>query len=262
MREWNAETYHRVSNPQFEWGVAVLERLPLTGDELVIDVGCGTGRLTAKLLDRLPQGRVVCVDISANMLRVARETLLPQYGGRVEFVLADASALPFERTADAIFSTATFHWLVDHPALFRRLHDALAAGGRLVAQCGGGPNLKRVKTRAAFLMTDPEFARFFVGWRQPWEFADADTTARRLADAGFTDIQTSVEPARAAFPDGVAYAVFLMNVICRPFLPNLPDSATRDRFIARLTELAARDQPPYELDYWRLNISARRAGSS
>src|SRR5262245_13304699 len=135
MREWNAaDTYHRVSEPQLRWGLKVLDRLRLTGDELVIDVGCGTGRLTEHVARRVPRGRVVGVDLSANMLQTAREYLTPIAGARVALVQADASALPFHQTADAIFSTATFHWVLDHDALFKGLFDALKPGGRLVAQ--------------------------------------------------------------------------------------------------------------------------------
>jgi len=115
MREWNAETYHRVSNPQFDWGTVVLDRLPLNGDEFVLDVGCGTGRLTDKLLERLPRGRVVALDLSSNMVQVAREFLQPRHGRRIHVAIADAGALPVHEQADAIFSTATFHWVLRSP---------------------------------------------------------------------------------------------------------------------------------------------------
>ena len=88
-REWNSEVYHRVSNPQFEWGKKVLDRLKLKGDETVMDAGCGTGRLTAELLERLPQGSVLAVDVSQNMLQKAEEFLKPRFDGRVRFVHAD-----------------------------------------------------------------------------------------------------------------------------------------------------------------------------
>jgi hypothetical protein len=138
--EWDASAYHRVSDPQVRWGREVLraidEESPLRGGETAIDAGCGTGRLTAELLDRLPAGRVFAVDRSPSMLAEARRTLLPRYAGRVSFVEADLLELPFERTADLVFSTATFHWVSDHPALFARIHRALAPGGRLVAAAG------------------------------------------------------------------------------------------------------------------------------
>lgn len=257
MREWNAEAYHRVSNPQVDWGTVVLARLPLDGGECVLDVGCGTGRLTERLLERLPRGRVVGIDQSSNMVRVARDHLQPQ-GRRVQLVVADAAALPMREQADAVFSTATFHWVLDHPRLFRSLYDALKPGGRLVAQCGGAGNLARIHHRIGVLMADSRFARYFTNWSEPWEFADAETTARRLMGAGFDDVATSVERSPVVFPNAATFRTFITNVICRPHLAHLPDSAVKDVFLDELTRLAASDDPPFELDYWRLNVSARR----
>jgi trans-aconitate 2-methyltransferase len=257
MREWNAETYHRVSNPQFDWGTVVLARLPLDGGECVLDVGCGTGRLTEQLLARLPHGRVIGIDQSSNMVSVARE-YLKRHGDRLQLLVADAAALPIREEADAVFSTATFHWVLDHPRLFRSLHDALKPGGRLVAQCGGARNLARIRHRTDGLRRDAQFALHFTKWSEPWEFADAETTARRLAEAGFEEIQTSVEPSPVVFPDAETFRTFVTNVICRPHLARLHDAATKNAFIDQLTQLAANDDPPFELDYWRLNLSARR----
>lgn len=258
MREWNADSYHKVSTPQVDWGTATLARLPLEGDELVLDIGCGTGRLTEMLLDRLPRGRVVGIDLSTNMLTVAREFLRPRFGRQIHLVLADASRLPVDGAADAIFSTATFHWVHDHPLLFRSLFAALKPGGRLVAQCGGGPNLARLHVRASLLMQTPRFAPYFTSWEEPWEFADDSTTAGRLEKAGFENIKTSLVPAPVVQPDASSYQTFVTTVICRPHLAHLPDAETRDAFIQNLTEQAASDMPPYELDYWRLNIEASR----
>jgi trans-aconitate 2-methyltransferase len=257
MREWNAETYHRVSNPHVEWGTAVLARLALEGDECVLDVGCGTGRLTELLLGRLPRGHVVGIDLSANMVAVARE-YLKRHAAQVQFLVGDASALPIHERADAIFSTATFHWMLDHPRLFRSLHDALQPGGRLVAQCGGGANLQRIHERSKALMAEPHFAQYFTRWREPWEFADAGVTAKRLADAGFEDVRTFVEPSLVVQPDAETFRTFVTNIICRPHLGYLPEPGLRERFIDRLTEQAACDDPPFALDYWRLNMEACR----
>jgi trans-aconitate methyltransferase len=257
-REWNAPTYHRVSSPQYAWGQAVLDRLPLRGDETVLDVGCGTGRLTGRLLERLPHGRAVGIDLSANMLATARASMPGAHRARVAFVHADASALPIAGTAQAIFSTATFHWVLDHPRLFRRLFAALAPGGRLVAQCGGGPNLERQHRRAAALMQSPAWAPFFVSWAEPWEFADAATTRARLAAAGFTAVATQVTAAPVVQPDRAAFVEFVTHVIFRPHLARLPDEARRTAFVDELASLAAADPVPFELDYWRLDIDATR----
>jgi trans-aconitate methyltransferase len=260
-REWNAQVYHRVSNPQRDWGLSVLDRLPLRGDEVILDVGCGTGRLTEQLAARLPHGRVVCVDQSSNMLQTARQHLSPRFGNRVRFACADASRLPFSSVADGIFSTATFHWVRDHDSLFLSLFGALKPGGHLVAQCGGGPNLQRLHDRCTRLMREPLFAPHFTAWTDPWEFADADTTRRRLEKAGFVDVRTAVYSSPVRQPEASAYSEFVEHVICRPHLQHLPDPALRGRFLELLTDDAARDAPPFELDYWRLDLDAHRPGS-
>jgi trans-aconitate methyltransferase len=259
MREWNAEAYHRVSDPQLQWGLAVLARLPLRGDELALDVGCGTGRLTEHLLERLPSGRVIATDLSSNMLDIARAYLQPRFAGRVAFARADAAALPIAGRANAIFSTATFHWVLDHPALFRSLYVALAPGGRLVAQCGGGANIQRVHDRCVLLMQQPAFAPHYEAWRDPWEFADAATTAQRLEAAGFQAIHTWLESTPVVQRDAASYREFVTNVVCRHHLAPLPQ-ALRDEFMTTLTGQAAGDDPAFELDYWRLNIDARKPG--
>jgi trans-aconitate methyltransferase len=258
MREWNADAYHRVSDPQLRWGIRVLDHLPLEGGELVLDVGCGTGRLTELLLERLPRGCGIGIDQSANMIQTARTYLAGRFGGHVRLVQADAAALPFNSVADAIFSTATFHWVLDHERLFRSLFTALVPGGRLVAQCGGGANLQRLHVRCDDVMHEPGFAPHFANWSDPWEFADADTTARRLRAAGFTDVHTSVHWSPVLQPDAATYREFITHVILRPYLARLNESALRDRFLDSMTALAADDSPPFELDYWRLDIEARK----
>jgi trans-aconitate 2-methyltransferase len=258
-REWNADVYHRVSDPQRTWGAAVLTRLPLTGTELVLDVGCGTGRLTAELLHGLPRGRAIGVDLSENMIATAGRHLVPAFPSRIAFVRADAEALPFAAVADAIFSTATFHWVRDHDRLFASLFDALKPGGRLVAQFGGAGNLHRLHGRCDALMAASRFVQYYAGWEEPWEFADAETTTARLTRAGFIDVRASLEPSPIVQPTRDAFVEFVSHVICRPHLARLPDAETRDAFMDALATRAAADTPAFELDYWRLNVEGRKA---
>src|SRR3954468_7594291 len=110
-REWDARSYDRVAAPMTSWGTAVLERLPLDGDETVLDAGCGSGRVTELLAERLTRGRVIALDGSAAMLDAARGPL-ERFGDRIQLVHADLSQpLPIDGPVDAILSTATFHWL-------------------------------------------------------------------------------------------------------------------------------------------------------
>ncbi len=258
VTEWNAASYHKVSGPQTTWGQKVLARLTVRGDERTIDAGCGSGRLTGELLERLPHGRLIAIDRSWNMLITARANLRPLFGNRVSFAQVSLPAMPFFGWADLVFSTATFHWIKDHQALFDNILQTLTPGGRLMAQCGGGANLVRAHALAEPLMHADPFAPFFRDWPGPWEFASADTTAQRLVAAGFVDIDTSVEPAPTTLATEQDYREFVTTVIYHAHLDRLPGPSLRHAFIDRITELAAQDDPPFTLDYWRLNMNATR----
>ena len=246
-----------VSEPQFAWGKRVLSTLELQGNEVAMDAGCGTGRLTLVLAERLPDGFVAAVDQSENMDRVATQTLAP-VRPRAAVVLGDVSALPFHQAVDVIFSTATFHWVLDHDRLFASLFDALRPDGRLVAQCGGIGNLERIHRRANALMQSPDFAHLFTNWRDPRYHADPESTDRRLRSVGFEDVETSLESSPVTFPNADTFAAFVSTVMLRPFLARIDDERLRKSFVERITDLAAADDPAYELDYWRLNLRARR----
>ncbi len=133
---WDGQAYDRISGPMASMGLDVLDRLALAGDEVVLDAGCGSGRVTEALLARLPHGRVIALDASESMVAAARGRLAEQ-AARVDFRVGDLLELELQAPVDAVLSTATFHWISDHEHLFARLRGALRAGGRLVAQCGG-----------------------------------------------------------------------------------------------------------------------------
>jgi trans-aconitate methyltransferase len=255
--EWDARTYHRVSQPQVGWGERVLDRLVLSGDETVLDAGCGTGRLTAELLERLPRGQVIALDRSQNMLEAAQAHLLPRFAGRVSFLRSDLAELALHGVADVVFSTATLHWVRDHPRLFRALYRALKPGGYLLAQCGGGPNLAHVLEGASDIMAIAPFAQYFGGWSGAWLFADPETTAIRLREAGFIDIETGLEAAPVVLSSAEEYRSFLATAVFRLHLERLPEDL-RNSFLDRLVNVGSQDDPPFGLDYWRLNLTGRR----
>jgi trans-aconitate 2-methyltransferase len=246
-RDWDAATYDRVSTPQVEWAERVLTRLPLRGDETVLDAGCGSGRVTRMLLERLPRGHVVAVDSTASMVEHARETLDP---GRATVLQADLTELELGEPMDAVFSNAVFHWILDHDALFARLHAALGPRGLLVAQCGGRGNVERLLTVAGELASEEPYAEHFAGWERPWNFAGPDETAERLERAGFTEIETWLEPYPVSPPDPPA---FFRTVCLGPHLERLPEEL-REGYVAAVCERCGA-----RLDYVRLNIDAKKA---
>jgi trans-aconitate 2-methyltransferase len=256
MTDWNGASYHQISAPQQTWGRRVLERIELEGDERVLDIGCGTGRVTAELAARVPGGRVVGVDQSPSMLETAG-AWLHEHAPNASLVQADASSLPFRRAFQAVFSTATFHWVHDHAALFRSVIQALAPGGRLVAQCGGGPNLALLYARADRLIRDPRFAMYFDDWREPTYFADVESTKAHLSHSGFTDIEVWLEEAPTTFDSPELFREFIRSVCVREQVGRL-SREDANAFLRELTVAAAGDTPPFTLDYWRLNMLARR----
>jgi trans-aconitate 2-methyltransferase len=245
-RDWDAATYDRVSAPQVEWAQRVLERLPLRGDETVLDAGCGSGRVTRLLLERLPRGRVVAVDSAPSMVEHAREALDPE---RATVFRADLTELRLDEPVDAAFSNAVFHWIADHDALVARLHAALRPGGLLVAQCGGKGNVQRFHRAAREVGEEEPYAEYLSGWRGPWHFAGAEETAGRLQRAGFTDVETWLEPYPVSPPDPTG---FLRTVCLGPHLEQLPEEL-RGGYVD-----AVRERCGTELDYVRLNIDAKK----
>lgn len=259
-REWDSAAYHQLSDPQFGWALKVISRLDaldLSTPERILDAGCGTGRVTVELLRKFPQSHFLAVDASDNMVGKARTTL-QQFGERVIVERRDLFELPFSNAFDLIFSTAVFHWIKDHERLFSVLHRCLKPGGFLFAQCGGGPNLKRVRTRIQQLVTTEKFRHHFDRWQRVWEYPGPDLTAMRLTKAGFQDVLCSLEEAPVHFSEEKAYADFLSAMILHPYLERLPESLQVD-FRSEIVRQAGLDHPPFVLDYWRLNLQARKS---
>ncbi len=244
---WDAETYDRTSKPQQRWANEVIARLiGVERDATVLDVGCGTGRVTEHLARLVPGGRVLAIDASEDMVALARERL----GERAEVRRCDVLDLDLDAEVDVVFSTATLHWVTDHDALWPVLARALKPGGKLEIQCGGEGNIATVRAviddAAAAVGAD-------LGGFSPWTFASPQDTERRLHDAGFTEVKCWLadEP---AFPEEME--AFVRTSILAAHLQRLPEES-RDPFVA-----AVMQRVRLPLDYVRLNVSAVRAGAA
>jgi trans-aconitate 2-methyltransferase len=247
-RDWDARTYERVSGPQARWAEKVLDRLPLEGNETVLDAGCGSGNVTQVLLDRLPEGHVVAVDSAPSMVERAREALDPK---RTTVFQADLAQLVLDEPVDAAFSNAVFHWVPDHDALFARLYAALRPGGRLIAQCGGEGNVAGFLEVADEVSGREPYVAHLAGWQGPWNFASPEITAERLERAGFGEVVTGLEPWPVTPDEPVD---FVRTVCLGNHVDQLPEEL-REPYVRDVVEACG---SPIELDYVRLNISARR----
>jgi trans-aconitate 2-methyltransferase len=246
-RDWDAASYDRVSDIQLTWALEQLERLRLQGNEVVVDAGCGSGRVTALLADRVPDGRVYGVDVAPSMAEHAAQAL----GDRATILCQDLVELSLPEPVDVAFSNATFHWIKDHDALFAALHRATKPGGRLLAQCGGRGNIDRFRTLADSVAAEEPFESSFEGWERPWNYASAEDTSERLERAGFTAVNCWLEPRPMTPADPRA---FVQTVCLVRHLDPLPEGL-RGPFIDRVL---ARAGDPLVLEYVRLNMSATR----
>ena len=246
VRGWDGISYDRVSTPMVELGRQVVQRLQLTGDERVLDAGCGSGRVTELLLERLPRGEVIAVDSSDSMVAAARERL----GERADVRQADLLELELERPVDAVLSTATFHWVGDHPRLFERLRAALRPGGQLAAQCGGQGNVANVHAAGRTVGAREPYREHLDGWRGPWNFRAPDETEHTLRGAGFSEAHCWMQEAPVTPREPLEY---LRTIVCGAHVERLPEEL-RDGFVAEVAEEMGN---PLTIGYVRLNIDAR-----
>ena len=256
-REWNAAAYEGLSSPQTRWGAEFLGRLGLVGDEDAIDAGCGTGKVTGLLLERLPRGTVLAVDGSRAMVEATGERFAGEPRVRVEH--QDLLELEVEEPVDLVFSTATFHWIKDHQRLFDRLARALKPGGRLAAQCGGEGNISRATRATRAVMQGERFRPFFEDWDDDKNYAGAEETKGRLENAGFEGAETWLHEEPTRFESVEELARFLATVVLGGHLQRLPEGE-KEAFAGAVAEaIVAVDGDPL-LDYVRLNMTATRSG--
>lgn len=244
MSDWRGSDYDRISAPHAAMGWPALERLELEGHERVLDAGCGSGRLTEALLERLPRGSVVALDGSASMLEEAHRRL-GRFGGRVRMVHADLGRppLPIERQVDAILSTATFHWVLDHDALVTGLAGALRSGGQLSFQCGGEGNAEAL-IQAARDEGVETAGRFHM--------AGVEETRQRLTAAGFVEVRAWLEPRTIE----LASRADLIDYIVTPYLR--PATGLPEAELQRVAAAMADRLGGPTIGYVRLNVLARR----
>jgi trans-aconitate 2-methyltransferase len=241
---WDAPTYDRVSEPQQQWAADVLARLDgIAPDATILDVGCGTGRVTEALLALAPRGRVLAIDASRDMVELAAERLR----GRARVWREDALELMLEEPVDLVFSTATLHWVTEHERLWPVLARALRPGGRLEAQCGGDGNIARVRAVIDEVVREQRLGEL-EGF-SPWTFAGPHETETRLSEAGFASARCWLTE-RPTYPGDVDG--FVRSSILAAHVERLPVDK-REPFARAVVEGVT-----LPLDYVRLNISAVR----
>jgi trans-aconitate 2-methyltransferase len=262
-QEWDSEIYHEVSTVQEKWGQDVIRREKWIGNEVVMDAGCGTGRVTRILAQKIrEEGMVYAVDIDSNMVSHARKNL--KDFKNVMVIQGDLVDIGLPRKVDVIFSNAVIHWILDHKTLFKHFWDLLSSTvnndqrGKILVQCGGYGNLTRVYEFIKQIKESGEFKSHFVNWKERWYFAKLDDTEKLLEEIGFTNIDVYLSKAITTFPDSKAYSQFVKTVVMKPFLQYLPDDQLKDKYVKLFLDTVEKSRLSWSLDFVRLNIIAQK----
>jgi trans-aconitate 2-methyltransferase len=270
---WDAETYHKVSNIQELWAIELLEKRKINENEIVMDAGCGTGRVTKIIANNVKRGKVYAVDLDENMITNAKMNL-KDFSNTV-FIKSDLSDVKLSEKIDLIFSNAVIHWILDHEKLFTNFWNLLKPGGELLIQCGGKGNLGTIPNILEKVRKNNNFSHYFKNWKIPWNFASSTDTIKILEKTGFKDVQASLTERTAKFENFQEYILFMKTVVMKPYLSYLSYLSVADNnnkiknlFINEfLNELyinnknkntKSKQDIDLELDYVRLNITARK----
>lgn len=183
--QWNANDYSQNSSAQFEWASELIAKLHLKGNEQLLDIGCGDGRVTAMLAEQLPNGSVLGIDNSQAMTKLAKQNHPPSHYPNLAFQKLDARDFAFENQFDVIFSNATLHWVPDHFSLLKKMKKALRNKGRILLQMGGKGNAEEIIVAVNHLIKSEKWRTYFSNFTFPYFFHGEKEYKKWLADAGF-----------------------------------------------------------------------------
>src|SRR5688500_12055754 len=260
--DWDAITYDRISDAQESWGQEIIEYRKWQGNEIVLDAGCGSGRLTKILSIKVPQGKVIAVDSDLSMIRVAKENLAKI--SNIQFIKMDISQLEIAEKVDVVFSNATLHWILNHRKVCERFWQILKPDGQLIIQCGGHGDLAKTLSVLNKVIKSKEFYNYFSNnkgediWKQAWYFAKKEDTEEILQEIGFKNIQVFLEDREAKFHNKEEYFIFIKIIVLIPYLKYLSNETLKDKFAKSVVEEIETNakELQWKLDFVRLNINA------
>ena len=239
---WNAAAYATNSVVQQSWARELIARLKLRGDEHILDLGCGDGKITAELARTVPHGVVTGADASAEMIAFAQQKFSKSEIPNLQFLVCDVRAIRFPDKFDLVFSNAALHWVDDHQAILRGAAEALKPGGRLAISCGGKGNAHDV-----FLALRPEmrlkrWREFFRRMPMPYFFYAPSDYKTWLPKAGFKIQHLKLAPKDATYAGADGFATWLRTTWI-PYVQRVPENL-REEFIEAVTQRYIAKHPP------------------
>ena len=262
--DWDASTYDNISDVIESWGLDLIERLNLKGNEIVLDAGCGSGRLTKIISTKLPKGKVFAVDLDSSMIKLANERLGKI--SNVKFIQSNVCDIELQDKIDVVFSNAVLHWISNHRKVFGHFWQILKPNGQLSIQCGGYGNLTKTLHVFNKVRKSLEFCNYFCNrkgesiWNEPWYFAKAEDTEKILKEIGFKNIEVFLENKVAKFHDKEDYFIFIKTIVLQPYLEYLSNDKLKNMFAKAVVHEIETNfkELQWKLDYVRLNIHAKK----
>ncbi|HPC46737.1 MAG TPA: methyltransferase domain-containing protein [Deltaproteobacteria bacterium] len=241
---WNPADYAANSRHQREWALELLEKLHAAPDEIVLDIGCGDGKVTAMLAHEVPKGFVLGIDLSAEMIGYARQTFPREDYPNLRFMRMDASHIRLPRVFDAAFSNACLHWLRDHEAVLEGLHSCLKPGGRLLFQMGGAGNARDMLAAMDEVTRRNHWKAFFRGFVPPYHFYGPTEYGRWLEKTSFRPVRTELID-KDMVHDTMASLAAWLRTTWFPYTDRLSDGH-REEFIQDVVDEYLTCHPPDE----------------
>ncbi len=258
--KWNPEDYERNSSAQEKWADALVSDLDLEGDEHILDIGCGDGKITAKIALRVPDGFVLGIDSSQDMIDFAQKKFPPSSHANLRFELGDALSLDFDREFDLATSFACLHWIEDHLTVLKGVHRSLKPGGRLLFQCGGRGNAGDLIASTEGLIREVEWSRYFQGFRFPYHFYGTEGYHIWLEQSGLEKIRVELIPKEMVQQGAVGLEGWIRTT-WHPVIERIPEDL-KEQFVGIMAERYLERHPLEDglakVRMMRLQVEARR----
>ncbi len=242
---WNSVKYAQSSDEQQSWVKALLSEVQKRGDEAILNVGCGNGKITADFAKTLPDSRVVGVDSSAEMIDYANRTYPNTIYPNLLFNQFNTPSLNFQAEFDLCFSNATLNWANNHQIFLHQASQVLRAGGRLVVSCSGKSNAKEILNIFAELMSLDRWQKYFHDFHDAYSFDQDKDYPRWLKETNFRIEQLKLIPQDVTHPNRDELKDWISNN-WTPFTHSVPIEQ-RDDFVDQFVDKYLADHP---LDQW------------
>ena len=252
MHKWDPEAYEKSSSSQKDWAEDLLSKIALKGNERILDIGSGDGKITAKIASLVPLGSVVGIDNSRDMVIFAQRKYQPSTWPNLSFQYGDASDLKCENEFDLVTSFACLHWVLDHRPVLEGIRRCLRPGGKVFLQFGGKGNAIEILELADQVISGQKWSKYFQNFEFPYGFFGPAEYKRWLDQSGLKTIRIELIPKEMIQPDLDGLSSWI-ETTWLPYTSRVPDKL-RHEFIHQIAENYVESNPPGKDGKWHLKM--------